>query len=451
MELKKSNSKAQTVASGVYRIEAKSEKNSALQKSGVSAILGKWNGDDNQKWSIEYHPPGYLQTEGYYIKTLNGKEVLNWDKDKNKVNIQTYSNNVKYTANWDIVNNGDGTFLFENGHFPNPVLTSNGINNSVNATTGNNSDKQKFYLTKDPLDPNIENSGSLVITSDPQYPWTDKTDDNQPETEDEKKSRSTMLIGNQYRNINDYTNTVEKSSILINGDITAFGHPWQRSEIKRLLKILKRPYYYGLGNHDIINNYNDCEGNRCANGSFYDYFSHVQGLNLPESRFDAKKDSSNAPYLFIYKGSFSYSIDFGKIYSIQLNCYPGMESHFLHTEVLTGYAYDMEDNIKWFENELKLAKNEDKAIIVNVHYYDRFSPKYQKLLSDYGVKAVFSGHYHKNAGRYSSIYSIPVFLSGSASQSTYLIVEYDNTNMKVYLVKNNDWRNKKLINTINIS
>lgn len=450
MSLKNYNSKAQIIANGVYRIEVKSEKNSALQKSGNSAIVGKWNGDYNQKWNLEYISPGYLVPEGYIISTLDEKEWLNWDKDNNKVVVKQYDNNMQYTRKWEIVSNADGTFTFKNGHSPKPVLTSNGINNSVNVTSGNSSDKQKFYLIKDPLDPNIENSGSLVITSDPQYPWTDKTDANEPETESEQKSRSHTLISNQYNSINDYNNTVKKSSILINGDITAFGHSWQRTTMASLLTILKKPYYYGLGNHDIINNYNDCVNNACAAGSFHDYVQHVLSLNLPESRFDMKKNS-NYPQMTIYEGSFSYSIDFGKVYSIQLNCYPGMESSFSYSVGLHDHSYKMKDNIQWLENELKLANNEDKTIIVNVHYPSSFSDVYKKLLDDYGVKAIFAGHYHEIVGEFTTLGSIPVFLSGSASQSTYLIAEYDNKNMRIYSVRNNDWKNKDLIKTIDIN
>ncbi|QEZ70851.1 hypothetical protein D4A35_18115 (plasmid) [Paraclostridium bifermentans] len=450
MSLKIYNSKAKIIEDGVYRIEAKSEKNSALQKFGNLANINKWNGYDNQKWKFTYIAPGYLVTEGYIISTLDGKEWLSWDKDNNKVIVKPYDNTMTYTRKWTIVSNSDSTFTFKNTHYPNPILTSNGMNNSVNVSSSNGSDKQKFYLTKDPLDPNIENSGSLAITSDPQYPWTDKTDNNESETESEQRSRSYTLISNQYNSINSYTNSVEKSSILINGDITAFGHSWQRDTMTSLLSILEKAYYYGLGNHDIINNYNDCFDNVCAAGSFHNYVQHVLSLNLPESHFDIKKDS-RIPQLTIYEGSFSYSIDFGKIYAIQLNCYPGMESSFYYSSGLHSHSYKMTDNINWLENELKLATNQNKSIIINVHYPDKFSDKYKNLLNDYNVKAIFAGHYHKSAGNFSNLGSIPIFLSGSASQSTYLIVEYDNKDMNIYLVKNNDWKNKNLIKTIDIS
>lgn len=448
MKLKNSKYREKELVNGIYKIESKSEKKRTLQKSGDLAILEKWTGNQDQKWNLDYVSPGYLNPGGYVISTIDGKNYLSWDKDKNKVVVTGPSYKNEYTKYWNISSNSDGSFTFENGYYPNPILTTNGSNYPVYVTDGSNSDTQKFYLTKDPINPIIEEPGSLVITSDPQYPWTEKTDLGESETESEKQSRSYALISEQYNNINDYTDSVENSSIFINGDITAYGHGWQRENMNNLLKILKKPYYYGLGNHDIINNYNDCESNNCANGTFHDYAQKLLSLKLPESRVDIKKESG--PQMLSYSGSFAYSIDFGKIYAIQLNCYPGMQSFFDTSSGGMYYKYNLEENFEWLENELKIANGLDKAIIINVHYPDGFTDKYKDLLNYYGVKAIFAGHYHMNVGLDSTLGTIPIFLSGSASQSTYLILEYDNESMKIYSVKNNDWKNKDLIQTIGI-
>ncbi|API90752.1 MULTISPECIES: hypothetical protein [Virgibacillus] len=68
---------------------------------------------------------------------------------------------------------------------------------------------------------------SLVITSDPQYPWTPEMDiGNLKQSKSEKKRKSEELIRSQFQSINSYTDSIPNSSVIINGDMTAFGHSW---------------------------------------------------------------------------------------------------------------------------------------------------------------------------------------------------------------------------------
>ncbi|MRB85060.1 hypothetical protein GH851_31620, partial [Bacillus thuringiensis] len=61
----------------------------------------------------------------------------------------------------------------------------------------------------------------LIITSDPQYPWTPAMDDgNSKESENEKKRVSENLIREQYNNINSYVSSHGVAPVIINGDIT---------------------------------------------------------------------------------------------------------------------------------------------------------------------------------------------------------------------------------------
>ena len=53
-------------------------------------------------------------------------------------------------------------------------------------------------------------------------------------------------------------------------------------------------------------------------------------------------------------------------------------------------------------------------------------------------------------GRYGSLGNVPIFLSGSASQRTYLIVEHDTDAevLRVYGVRENKPEQKQLIDTV---
>lgn len=69
----------------------------------------------------------------------------------------------------------------------------------------------------------------FVFTSDPQYPWTKRTDEGLSEDKGWAKQESEMLIRTQYNSVNQVHNTYGKQlkAVFINGDLTAFGHYWQ--------------------------------------------------------------------------------------------------------------------------------------------------------------------------------------------------------------------------------
>ncbi|MGD6836565.1 metallophosphoesterase [Bacillus thuringiensis] len=306
---------------------------------------------------------------------------------------------------------------------------------------------------------------SLVITSDPQYPWTDCTDckrqdggictsclnrfgcksgvppcsdPNCLESDGTKKNRSTNLIKEQYDNINSYTDKVTNAAVIINGDMTAYGHAWQWSEIQRLLRMLKRRYYYGLGNHDIENNKNDCSLDGCFRNSMRYFIKHVEDNKIPSSDRDYILSSATGGGR--HTGSFAYVVNFGTICSIQLNYYPTMVTE---SSVSLSDNYTIRPNIDWLKNKLAMAKSMGQIILVHVHQVDKLTGEYINLFKTYGVAAIFGGHYHQEAGYKGSTNGIPTFLSGSASQKTYLILEQFSDRLDIYTVKCNDWQNNK--------
>ncbi|MEK4418557.1 metallophosphoesterase [Bacillus sp. FSL K6-0268] len=337
------------------------------------------------------------------------------------------------------------------------------------------------------FDKGFRDSGSFVITSDPQYPWTDKTDRREPESDSEKKTRSEQLIRAQYNSINAYTDTIKNTitPVLVNGDITAFGHGPQIlglgaedewGKMVELMNVLKSPVYPGLGNHDIQNNYNDCADNGCIYNSFMNYFSQVI-YGVPTTSFDMKMNNPNASTTDPtqeYSGSFAYSTDMGPIHSIQLNNYPTMTFPDKTVSTKMGrIKFTLESSLDWLEQDLKSASASGQAIIINLHEPNNWgwdSDKYPQsqypnlesgpnqrfinLLKEYDVKAVFAGHYHTEHGLSTSYKNyfgdVPVFISGSAAQATYLIAEYNSNDLKVYGVNNNDWQAKTLLKTIGI-
>ncbi|MEJ9209539.1 RICIN domain-containing protein, partial [Paenibacillus larvae] len=449
MQNQKSN---RLLADGIYKIQVENSK--VFQYEGGSVVISEWTGQDNQLWEF-YYVSNWQAVDGYCIRPVGTTKYLAWDRNKgNILTVREHDRDIEYTKYWKIyeLNN---RYIIENHHYPFPYLNVNG--DIVNVSQGQ---RYEFTLVKDPDIPNPNfNDISLVITSDPQYPWTPKMDDgDNSESDSETRSVSERLIREQYQDINSYTNSVPNSSVLINGDITAFGHGWQRDKMKNLLSTLNKKYYYGLGNHDIENNKNDCAMDECFRASMQDYQIHVDGHKLPKSQVDFEKKE----YMTVlwYEGSFYYTVDFGGIYSIQLNNFPTMTASC----GMNGYGkpgYTMEPNLDWLEQKLKFASQSGKIIIVNVHKPDDWkggpNERFKKLLKDYDVAAVFCGHYHKQCGRkyqYSDYFGdVPVFLSGSASQRTYLILELSiyRKEINIYSVRDNNWKNKKLEQRIEIN
>ncbi|HGF7492849.1 TPA: hypothetical protein ACF3X9_003664 [Escherichia coli] len=66
----------------------------------------------------------------------------------------------------------------------------------------------------------------------------------------------------------------DAKTLIINGDLTEFGHA-EQWEGESIVSRLKTPYYYDFGNYDMCNNYNDCWENNCEIRSFTKLFHHL--------------------------------------------------------------------------------------------------------------------------------------------------------------------------------
>ncbi|QWH75453.1 hypothetical protein EXW59_00815 (plasmid) [Bacillus mycoides] len=300
---------------------------------------------------------------------------------------------------------------------------------------------------------------AFAITSDPQYPWTNNTDAGIPEDDDTKKRRSEELIREQYNNVNNYMNNLPSGvpgAVLINGDMTAFGHGNEWDKINSLVGILNRPYYFGLGNHDIENNFNACANNGCFKNSLNYLQGHVRRHNnIPSSQFDySVQEGIGGTWACSTRerrqGSFAYAFDMGNICFIQLQHNPSMNKHADITST-NCHEYHIYPNRNWVENQLRRARDSGKIIIVNVHFRPNIPLDYINLFQQYGVVVTFDGHMHSQLGNFASGGGIPNFRSGSASQRTYLILEQYADRLEIYTVRDNNWRNRQLVHTIPIT
>lgn len=308
---------------------------------------------------------------------------------------------------------------------------------------------------------------TMIVTSDPQYPWTDMTDRGAPESDSERDRRSEALITEQYRSIAAYraARPGEDIPVFVNGDLTAYGHGNQRSVMARLLPILGDNVHLGLGNHDYDNNIREdngsgCYNNGCARDSIGDLVRHVTA-KAGKIAFDY----SVKPGVFttLYQGSLAYAVNargLDRVLNFQLNNYPGYRVTFETTEGVTKGRYEIDSSLAWLDNLIRTRL--DKPVfgdwkdrqydfgIIHMHDPTKFDDDFARLVMNADIAAIFAGHLHRTMGRYGSLGNVPIFLSGSASQRTYLIVEHDTDAevLRVYGVRENKPEQKQLIDTV---
>ncbi|MHA3738964.1 metallophosphoesterase family protein [Pseudomonas sp. Eth.TT006] len=293
----------------------------------------------------------------------------------------------------------------------------------------------------------------MVFASDPQYPWTEKSDSDEDESSADFDKRSKWLVDSQFASIAQFRQEMGGQAavpLMINGDMTAFGHGWQRSFLATMLrKHFGDQYLYGLGNHDYQNNVNDCFSESCAAGSIVDYRDHhVDKVD----QFDLQVTGSflNKHYL----GSLAYSKNIGEVHLVQLNNEPTYQVKISHA--LNPTSFDIRQSLDWLENDLRQARAQGYAIIINMHKpFDwngswEQQKRFREMIEKYQVTAIFAGHFHADGGDQTYVGGVPMFLSGSASRQTYLTASFssDRKQLEISLVEANDWRKRTPVATV---
>jgi len=313
----------------------------------------------------------------------------------------------------------------------------------------------------------VSDSFSIIVSSDPQYPWYDFVlpaglEGNYDDELGTVRSNSERQIREQYQSMNrlveDLASTYPVKGVLINGDVTAYGHDWQHAKMMELLKIPKVQIYPILGNHDYGNNVwlskdgqivKDIFGNPVrgsadhhAPSRMVDWMSSWIRDAASHRRFDGGRLIVEAydltDSLSDFSGSLAYSFIIGNVRFIQLQNYPSYTAQW--TRLFPYHSYKITSSLGWFEAELQKAKKAGNMIIVSLHDYDEAFAwsgrngtiaddvkKFARLVGAYGVSAVFAGHIHQYFG-YKGLVSfgtIPHFRSGAASFQDYLVVQID--------------------------
>ncbi len=289
---------------------------------------------------------------------------------------------------------------------------------------------------------------TIFVSSDPQLPWACQAGACKGLSETDQGKLSNNWQVNSLNKVSSSLPFEQFAGLIINGDITAFGHDWHLPLYTEFYESkVSFNVWPGLGNHDYgKNNVNDCLNNNCAARMMYYLKDQVRSLNV--SNFDLNESGNYYKFPNFnrdYSGSFAYSFDIGKYHFIQLNNYPTYNVTF-NTWNFGGARRDYFKIAKandWIKNDL--AKNKDKLIILNMHNVgggDGFLPnertEFYKLLEGSKLVAIFGGHYHGNYGFYGNQNvggkNIPILLAGSSEYSKYLKVDFYDDRIEVRVI-----------------
>ncbi|WP_421568945.1 metallophosphoesterase family protein [Stenotrophomonas sp. PD6] len=274
----------------------------------------------------------------------------------------------------------------------------------------------------------------VVVASDPQYPRTRNADGTET---DQNSAKAAAALTAVLSDIGKFRDSVKTSSnpytpVIINGDLTDFGHGWQRQTMQSLFLKLAGPkdasngplFFPGLGNHDYSNNVNDCTNNGCARDSVCDVLQWTKEIGPRNWDYHYAKPG--------HRGSYGYSVDVYGVTFIELHDSPMYQTHFESGgfPINEKVKFEVTSSLRWLEGALRDARSRNHIIFLNMHRRNGWpagdTATFKRLIESYGVQAVFAGHVHDELGKAkhdAHFGSVPVYQSGALLNQSYLIVE----------------------------
>ena len=280
---------------------------------------------------------------------------------------------------------------------------------------------------------------TMIFASDPQLVWG-KWDNTNVTTDEFLKwgletNRYQVQVMNHLKELD--SRLGDPVGIVMNGDLTAFGHPWQWDLFKRFYikgspdayhESMRWDLYPGLGNHDYALNVDDCMGpwesiftwnkDWCAYNSVKYIDAFVAKNKKVITNFDPK--------------SRAYSWDVNSFHFIQLHFHPLYE----HADIGVESSWD------WLKEDLRQAAQKNLNVVINFHdlgeYFQAF-PEFLELLDLAKVAAIFTGHIHRLAGlmhRFTTSKGriVPHFRCGSSTYNLFLAVNFSPKGFEVFTI-----------------
>jgi len=308
----------------------------------------------------------------------------------------------------------------------------------------------------------ISNKFEMFIASDPQVPWG-------LECSEEKNNCKKLIEADRDKAINSVNSLIDiinskqtnaNAGLIINGDLTAFGHDDQLEDWRNLVKKINMPVFQGLGNHDYQNNLNDCISGRGE----ISWLWGKDGCAISMVKYIEAQTNDIPTIKNIHGESMSYSFGMPNGYLfVQLNNYSSFSAtlHRDNNPFKDDVWKEIESSKAWLTTLLTNERNGlNRKVIINVHDLcggEKWSTckdnKGQVAIqnaidkSKSRVVGIFAGHFHPKLGDYSEKFKVkdtndyvvyghgevPVFLSGAMNvdKESFLKVSFEELNYTV--------------------
>ncbi|KAI1732230.1 calcineurin-like phosphoesterase domain-containing protein [Ditylenchus destructor] len=265
------------------------------------------------------------------------------------------------------------------------------------------------------------------------------------------KIESTVANEIQRKSIFDLNRNMQSKprGLVINGDITNFGHIHQLALFKNEWLTLPVQIYAGLGNHDYENNVNDCVANHCAENMlswFVEEYAKKANLSLDHSQ-------SNELWRSAHEGSLAYSKD---ICSDNGNCVHLIQLHnrpdYATSITASSTQWNIRGSFSWMANDLQSVRNKTWPVLINLHNFNqkvakRLIPTLEQWMNSTENQSIIRrvmvlfAHIHENHSvRVKCVggVTVPFIYVGSVPNNRYTLIKFHhNENAEIFLLKAN--------------
>lgn len=383
----------------------------------------------------EKSPSGWSDAGAFFYRTTTTR-VCAWGYCKIVPNYETRTKSIVARVNRGMANQCPAGQSYRLGMCITNKLSAYS-RSSVPMSSVPNTATDSFVRTA--AAPVVGDRFTVAVLSDTQLPW----DETSPEVRAGKSTIESVWRNSRAYNlalvqsVNALQSSLQNTAsplafTIINGDLTAYYHPEQASEFRAFYdpyfawaypNALKTKLYLGLGNHDYENNVGSCQAfswdtNRCAKNAI----NLIRGsvfLGYIKNMVAQEIESYDA-------GSLAYSWNRGAYHFVQLHNGPLYQIPSL----------GISQSLQWLKDDLARARARGQSVIINLHRPEQAdAPEFLAALAGQPVIAIFAGHLHASIGKFNDVVAqgrnIPMFLSGSADQQSFLLADFADTGLTV--------------------
>lgn len=178
------------------------------------------------------------------------------------------------------------------------------------------------------------------------------------------------------------------NTLIMNGDLTAYFHPWEKKAYDNIYHSINGLQYYfpSLGNHDI-----EHPGGAMYGGDEWEVggppnCNMEHAIRYFKGGFCGKIPAFHPDRIVRYdSSSLAYSWDQGRYHFVHLHYYPTYEMA----------SVNYHSSLKWLERDLHLAYDAGMTTFLFVHAVQGLNEAMEMIILGKNVRAIIAGHTHR--------------------------------------------------------